>query len=118
MAKHDKKVKKLNKIISYDKENDILTIHKGFSTDEKFKTNIDVGNLILDVSTKGRIKGMEIMDATEFFKEFEIDKKTLESIEEAEFNATVKPNSIMIGLTMRTKSMKEMTAKIAVPLQN
>ena len=49
----------LNNKVYYDKENDILSIHKGFSSDEKFKGNIDVGKLILDVSTQGKIRGIE-----------------------------------------------------------
>jgi len=38
--------------VAYDKENDILFVHKGFSIDEEFKGNIDVGSLILDIPAK------------------------------------------------------------------
>ena len=108
----------MSKLIFYDKENDILSIHKGFSRDEKFKGNIDVGELVLDVSTKGRIRGVEIMNATKFFKEFEIEKKILENIINAEFNASIKPNSIIVGLVLKAKNIKhEIPAKIAVPLE-
>lgn len=37
----------------YDKKHDILAIHKGFLR-EKFKGNLDVGDLILDISTRNR----------------------------------------------------------------
>jgi len=108
----------MTKIISYDKEHDILAIHKGFSSDEKFKGNIDAGELVLDVSTKGRIRGIEIINAIEFFKDFDIGKKILENIEDAHFNASVKPNRIMLVILIRAKNIKkEIPAKIAVPLE-
>ena len=107
-----------NKLVFYDKENDILAIHKGFTSDEKFKGNIDVGELILDVSTKGRIRGIEIMNATNFFKEFEIGKDALENINDVKFNASIKPNSIIIGIIIKSKNIQnEISAKIAVPLE-
>lgn len=108
----------MGKKISYDKDHDILSVHKGFSDDEKFKGNIDVGELILDVSTKGRIRGIEIINATKFFKEFDIGKKILGNMTDAQFNASIKPNSIILGITIKAKNIKhEIPAKIAVPLE-
>jgi len=108
----------LNNKVYYDKENDILSIHKGFSSDEKFKGNIDVGKLILDVSTQGKIRGIEIMDATKFFKEFNINEEILEDMTNADFNATINPNSIIIGIVIKAKNIaNEIPAKIAVPLE-
>lgn len=104
------------KIISYDKKNDILFIHKGFTTDERFRGNIDAGDLVLDVSTKGRIKGIEIMNASHFLKEFKIEKNTLENLTNAKFNVTIRPDSIIIGILFVAKNKKEIPAKIAVPL--
>lgn len=104
------------KVLSYDKENDILFIHKGFTADEKFKGNIDIGELILDVSTKGRIRGIEIMNASRFLKEFKIEKSMLEELVDAKFNVTIKPNSIVIGILFVSKNKEELPAKIAVPL--
>jgi len=120
MAEHgkEKKGKKMNKHIFYDKENDILSIHKGFASDERFKGNIDVGDLVLDVSTQGRIKGLEIMNAQNFFKDFDINKKILNNITCAGFNADIKPNSIIITIRVKGKNLKqEIPAKIAVPLE-
>ena len=108
----------MKKKVFYDSENDILTIHKGFSSDEKFKGNLDVGDLILDISTAGRIKGIEIMEASKFFKEeFSIEKEKLENIEDADFRAVIKPNSIFIGILFKSKNKEIIPAKIAVPLQ-
>jgi uncharacterized protein YuzE len=111
----------MNKTIFYDKENDILSIHKGFSSDEKFKGNIDAGNLVLDVSTRGRIRGIEIMNASnflkEFFKGFKLEQ-ILENITDAEFNTSIKPESISIGILFKAKNIEnEIPAKIvAIPI--
>jgi len=108
----------MNKLVFYDKENDILSVHKGFSSDEKFKGNIDIGELVLDVSTKGRIRGIEIMNATKFLKEFSAGKKILESLMDADFNALIKPNSIIVSIVLKAKNIEqEIPAKIVVPLE-
>lgn len=121
MAEDDKKRRKeikMEKIVSYDENNDILVIHKGFSSDEKFKGNIDMGELILDVSTAGRIRGIEVINASEFFKDFNVDKKNLQEIVDANFNASVKSSRILIGIFIKVKNVKqEIAAKIAVPLE-
>lgn len=108
----------MTKVFFYDKENDILSIHNGFSNNEKFKGNIDLGELILDMSTRGRIRGIEVINATRFFKEFNIEKKIIENLEDAAFNAYIGPSSIIIGIVFKAKNMeKEIPAKIAVPLE-
>lgn len=104
------------KMLSYDKENDILFIHKGFTPDEKFKGNIDAGELVLDISTKGRVRGIEIMDASHFLKEFKINKVHLENLVDAKFNVTLRPDSIIIGILFVAKNKEEIPAKIALPL--
>ena len=105
-------------IVSYDKNNDILVVHKGFSADETFKRNIDVGDLILDVSTRGRIRGIEIMHASQFLKEFEIGEEILNSLIEADFNAVNKPNGIVIGFIFKSKDIEQqIPAKVVVPME-
>ncbi len=96
----------------YDSTNDILSIHKGFKNGEKFKTNIDIGSVILDMSNKGRIIGIELMNATDFFQ-----KKSLD-ITNADFNADVTPKNIIIQLSLKVNGSSTMLpATIAVPLE-
>ncbi len=101
--------------INYDKEHDILAMHKGFSKDEKFKGCIDVGDLILDMSTKGRIRGIEILNASEFLKVFKIGRKILENLQDARFKTQMRHNSVMIELILSSHE-KEIPAKIALPV--
>lgn len=108
------------KVLSYDKENDILVVHKGFASDEKFKGNIDVGDLVLDVSNHGRIRGMEVFNASQFLKSFvekEKQELVLNNLLEADFNTTIKPNGIIISLVLKSKNKSEVPATIAVPLE-
>ena len=108
----------MSSAVSYDSENDIFSVHNGFASDEKFKGNIDIGDLVLDVSTKGRVIGMEVMNAAMFFKEF-IGGYALDDVADAKLNASFGPASITIGIVLKMKdAMKEMPAKIVVPLRN
>jgi uncharacterized protein YuzE len=118
MAKHDKKEIKDNRqqLFSYDKINDILIIHKGFSEDERFKGNIEAGDLILDVSSRGRIRGIEINNTAMFLRNF--TSAQLESIEKADFNSAINPSGININILFKFENNTEVPAKIAVPLES
>ncbi len=100
----------------YDQKNDILAIHKGFDSNEGFKSNICIGKLILDVSTKGKIKGIEILDASEFLKEFDIKKEILIDINSIDFNASTTPDSVVISLIITSRN-ERIPAKISVPIE-
>ena len=109
----------MTKKVSYDQENDILVVHRGFDAGEKFKGNIDVGGIVLDVSTTGKIRGIELFNASQFLKPF-IDQGneefTLENILDADFNAKISPNGIIINILIKSKK-NEVPAMIAVPLE-
>ena len=107
----------MNKLVFYDKKNDILSVHKGFSGNEKFKGNIDIGDIVLDVSTQGRIRGIEIMNASKFIKDFAAEG-VLSDIVDAEFRAVIRPSSILVKLFLEFKNVEgRIPAQIAVPLE-
>jgi len=105
---------KLRKRFSYGKEFDVLTIHNGFEPGEKFNGNIDVWPLILDMSSKGKVKGIELFDATRFLSEFGVSEEFLESLQDAELNAKVQSTGIIIGLVLKGKDTS-IAAKIVMP---
>ncbi len=107
----------MEKIITYDSEHDTLFMHKGYKSDEKFKGNIDIGDFILDISTKGLIKGIEILNASEHLQQFGITKKMLETIKDGKFIATGSKSGIMIAIKFNTQN-KEIPASFAVPIEN
>ncbi|MCD4759907.1 DUF2283 domain-containing protein [archaeon] len=107
----------MEKIITYDEENDILAIHKGFNKDEKFDGCIDVGDIILDLSTKGNIRGIEFLNATEILADYKITKEALSNLKKADFLA----KGTKHGITIRIKFLinkKEIPALISMPIQN
>ena len=115
MAEHDKEAVNMTKRFDYDSENDILTIHKGFEKGESFKGNIDAGDIILDLSTNQRIRGIEIINAKRFFAEIHSPIASLSKIKGADFSATIKPSGIMINMIISSGSA-EVPANIALPL--
>jgi uncharacterized protein YuzE len=101
----------INNGFFYDTTNDILAIHKEFTKGEKFKTNIDVGSVVLDLSNKGRIIGLELSNVTDIFKQDYSD------ITDAKFDAEITPKNILIKIFLKTKdSVNLLPAIIAVPL--
>lgn len=118
MAEYDKKegTKNMKPLVFYDRENDILAIHKECAHNEKFKGNIDTGQVVLDVSTNERIIGLEVMNASSFFEEFSLNEELLKNIEKVDFTAKQSPNGIVIGLLFQVKNkIERIPAKIAVP---
>ncbi len=106
----------MEKIITYDSVHDILFMHNVYKSDEKFKGNIDIGDFILDISTKGLIRGIEVLNATEHLKQFGITKKMLEDMEGGKFMARGSKSGIMIAIKFDIKS-KEVPASFAVPIE-
>ncbi|MEK6864808.1 MAG: DUF2283 domain-containing protein [Nanoarchaeota archaeon] len=103
------------KEVSYDKEFDILALHKGFGKGEKFQGNLDVGDLILDISTKGNIRGVEILNVSEFLGDYGITKEILKNLVTARFNTVIRPSGITLSLFFLAKNRKqEIPAKIAI----
>ncbi|MDD9953579.1 MAG: DUF2283 domain-containing protein [Candidatus Woesearchaeota archaeon] len=110
MAKHDTS----KKIVSYDSENDILLVHKGFAADEKFKGNLDIGGVVLDMSTKKRVRGIEVLNATNFFQGL-VAADVLLHLTDADFRAVMEPQRIALTVTFYIQQ-EAIPARIAVPL--
>lgn len=108
----------MKKYMSYDAENDIFALHKGFSSDEKFKGNAEAGDVILDISTKGRIRGVEIVNAQDFFSDF-IDKNSMNNITDANFSYAARAGGILLTIMLKQKnSDKDVPVKVAVPVKS
>lgn len=106
----------MGKLLFYDKENDILSIHEGFSSNEKFKGNIDAGQFILDVSTNDKIRGIEVMNASTFFEVYNITEDDLDNLKDAVFSVHKEPVGFIIEILFSFKIKKEIPVKIVLPL--
>jgi len=104
----------MDKYVSYNDQSDIFCVHKGFLSDEKFKGNMMVGDLVLDMSTKMRVRGIEILNASQFLN---INDKLLNNLADANFDANIGKSSITISLILKTKDNIQIPTKIAVPIE-
>ena len=119
MVKAKEGLRMVKKVVSFDKANDIITAHKGFSSDEKFKGNLVAGDLILDISTRQRVRGLEIMNATDFLKDLGVEKKLMDNLTDATFNSVIKPSGIVITLILKAEKIeREIPLKVTVPVEN
>ena len=88
----------------YDEKNDILSLHNGFSNNDIFKSNIEAGNIILDLSDKGNIVGIEIMEASDLF-----DISELKNISEMKFEANKNNKWINVNIIIDNFNKKSIT---------
>ncbi len=108
----------MTKFFVYDKKEDIFFFHKGLQTNEKFKGNIDIGDIILDMSTKGRIVGIEILNASKFFKEVGIGISFLEKVNSKNIELKSKLTSQMMTVFIIFNVNKtRQSIPIAMPLK-
>ncbi|MFH1649733.1 MAG: DUF2283 domain-containing protein [Candidatus Woesearchaeota archaeon] len=108
----------MKKYALYDKENDIFCVHLGFNTDEEFGGNLGAIPVIFDVSTKGRIVGIEVLDASVFFAKYGISKEMLSSMEDANITFSRNDANVSMQLTLQLKSEKVSVTEFAVPLKS
>ena len=65
----------------YSEKSDILNVHKA---NKKTTGSAELGDFTVDFDKNGNVVGIEIMNASKFFKLVSIDKEQLENIKEAE----------------------------------
>lgn len=79
---------------------DIFALHTGWKDDETFKGNIMVGDVVLDVSTKDVIRGIEILNAVDFFDALGVDESFLRTVDSAELRVDQRKDSCMVTLDL------------------
>lgn len=97
----------------YDLENDSLFAYKK----AKIKGSIDIGYFIIDISTQGKVVGIEIMNVSEVLKNLGISntKEFLNNIKKTGFRAVYQHDSIIIYFIISSKS-KEVSSSVAIPI--
>jgi uncharacterized protein YuzE len=95
-----------NAKMSYDREEDILSLSKGI----KAKASIDIGDFIIDVDSRGFIVALEILNASQ---NLGIKEEMLKSLEQASMQVTYKPNYVYIAIYMKMKGKEK---EVSIPL--
>ncbi len=106
------------RMVSYDAENDVLLVHNGFSKNETFKGNLDAGQIILDISSALKVRGIEVWDASKFFEQFGIRKAHLKSIKSARFSAAIRPSGVTAFLILKISNIEEQKIPLAIPTES
>lgn len=106
--------------MSYDKKHGLLAIHNGFAEGDEFDTNIVAADVVLDVSKKGVIVGLELLNLETFLEGFlnqEETEKIIENLTDASFTAEKRAGGVFLTITF---TASESTAKtsLAVPFQS
>lgn len=97
---------------AYDNITDSILIF-GRKANEKIKGSAKIGNLILDITTEGKIVGMEIRKATEFFNTIGVEKSP-EEINTANLSVEYKSDGLVIFLQLKFKNKEEEKVPIFV----
>jgi len=101
----------------YDSENNSLYL---YDPNSKTKASVEMDDFIIDFNTKKEISGIELLNATEFFKglEFEEDritKEVLEQIKECKIEIITKSNFFVIKFLLMFTSAKPIATPLMVP---
>jgi len=95
--------------ILYDKNEDMLYVYSG----KHPKFSLEVNNLVLDISSRGQVVGIEILDASKFLG---ISKKMLAAIKEAKISSISRGMYLFVRVVMVMADSREVITPIVVPL--
>lgn len=101
----------------YDYENDSLFM---YNPNSKSKASVEIDDLIIDYNTKKEISAIELLNASQFFKDIsstdlKLDKDKLSEISECNIEIIPKNNFFMIKFEFKLKSKEMISAPIMVP---
>ena len=101
-------------ILDYDKENDILFIHR---KDTKTKGSVEVmgGDIVIDFSKDKEVVGIEIMNASELLKNFDITKDMLSKVIAGDMKVAQQRNVLFLTLVLKMPKNIEKEAILTVP---
>ena len=95
--------------IDYDNEYDTLYLfRKG-----NIKGSIDIGDFIVDMSTSGKVLGVEILNAS---KNFGISRNLLSSVKKAKLNVSYRKDVIQIIAFLLLAKKREIKTMIPIPI--
>ena len=101
-------------MLDYDKENDILFIHR---KDVKTKGSVEVmgGDIIIDFSKDKEVIGIEIMNASELLKNFDITKDMLSEAIAGDIRVAQQRNVLFLTIVLKISKNIEKEAILTVP---
>ena len=101
-------------MLDYDKENDILFIHR---KDIKTKGSVEVmgGDIVIDFSKDKEVVGIEIMNASELLKAFDITEDMLSKAFAGDIRVAQQRNVLFLTIVLKMPKNVEKEAILTVP---
>lgn len=120
MAKNRRKQKKMLRKFNfdYDSENDSLFI---YDPDTKSKGSVEMDDFIIDFNVKKDISGIELLNASVFLENLEIEerkmniKEALKHIEECKVEIIQKDNFYVIKFVLLFDSKQKLATPLVIP---
>lgn len=87
----------MEKIVSYDSENDVLYFNSGKSVQD----SLDIGDVFIEFSGDGEVVGMEVLNASETISELtekDFSQEDLSNVTDADIKILTKGNFAFITL--------------------
>ncbi len=98
--------------ISYEKVDDILYIGR----DGRVKFSVDIalssGDVIVDIGFDGLVKGVEIMNASDFFS---LGKNELSKLKNADLNIVYGPSYVAISVVLGVAGKIPIKSNVVIP---
>jgi hypothetical protein len=101
----------------YDLENNSLFMYDPKS---KTKASVEIEDMVIDYNSKMQISGVELLNATQFFKDLsfektKITKKLLKEIIDCKVEIISKSNYYILKLVLSFESNKQIAAPLLIP---
>lgn len=99
----------------YDEENDSLFIYDPKS---KSKGSVEVDNLIMDLDTNKDVVALEILNATDFFKDVsdvKVTKQTLAKLHECKLEIIPRGSFFLFKIHLKPQEEKAISTSMFVP---
>ncbi|MFA7708174.1 MAG: DUF2283 domain-containing protein [Candidatus Pacearchaeota archaeon] len=98
--------------VTYEEIEDILYLGK----EEKVKFSLDLalpsGDIVVDIGSDGKIAGLEVFNATEFFSML---SKELQNIKDAEIKVIYSPSYTSMSINLETKKDLVKSSNLVIP---
>ncbi|MBN1156267.1 DUF2283 domain-containing protein [Candidatus Woesearchaeota archaeon] len=97
---------------SYDRQNDLLYIYR---KDSHVYSNVMIGEFHIEFDKVGKIVGVEVLNAIEILREYNVEKRILENIDNVGLKVVTRNNSLILFIEIN--ALNE-TKSAAVTMNN
>lgn len=101
----------------YDDVSDSLIISRK-QTNEKVQGSAEIGNLILDFTSEGKIVSVEFQNISKFLDMMDLNPKILSELEGADLIVQKQKGAISLFAILKTPTLKQSLPLATIPVNN